>query len=100
MPKSKNRPNKEQVAKPAISILEDHHAKENFVEQYVSLTKSVKNLDPQDALQIMKSKGAWEIFTSISPFESFPTKKVRFKVFPQSEEKLEYLKHYNLTMSH
>ena len=62
--------------------------------QLLAMKKILHNLEPRDSLKIMKSKGAWNICTSLKPFESFPTKKARFKVFPQSEEKLEYLKQY------
>jgi len=49
--------------------------------------KQMKELEPRDALHILCAAGP--LARQLVPFDTFPTKKVRFNVFPASMEKVE-----------
>ena len=58
-----------------------------LIKQYATF---LENADPQEALRLIFEDNVLHSVTkNLAPFDSFPTKKARFKVFPQSEEKLE-----------
>jgi hypothetical protein len=68
---------------------------ETSVEKLLYLIKEIReyaalpqNQDPQKALRLI-AMDVGSVVKILAPFDSFPTKKARFKVFPQSEEKLE-----------
>jgi len=51
--------------------------------------KALKELELRDALHILCRDGVGSLVRQLAPFDTFPTKKVRFNVFPESMEKLE-----------
>src|SRR6266852_2084262 len=51
--------------------------------------EAVKNAEPREALHLIcEAEVGRSLAKDLAPFNTFPTKKVRFNVFPQSEEKL------------
>lgn len=51
--------------------------------------KKMEELESRDALHILCANGVGPLARQLVPFDTFPTKKVRFNVFPASMEKVE-----------
>ena len=57
--------------------------------------EAMKELEPREALHILWMEPAeLHVAQQLVPIDTFPTKKVRFNVFPQSEDKLARVKQY------
>jgi hypothetical protein len=65
-----------------------------LISQRREFVRGLKELEVREALQILCMDAMGSLARELVSFDTFPTKKVRFKVFPQTEEKLERLKQY------
>jgi hypothetical protein len=64
-----------------------------FATRFQEFAEALRGLEPREALRILCMDTVGPLVArQVAPFNAFPTKKVRFNVFPQSEEKLERVK--------
>jgi hypothetical protein len=63
-----------------------------FTRRFQEFAEALRELELREALKVLCMETVGPLARQVAPFTAFPTKKVRFNVFPQSEEKLEQVK--------